>query len=852
MPPLADIALPVPLDHTFTYIVPPELQQSVSLGCRVIVPFGRKNSTGVIVGFPSSTNVKNLRPIHDVLDSKPTFSEEMLKLTRWISDYYLTPWGEVLRAATPQGLGREGKRVVQLAVENVEELIASLPKRATKQRTILQSLQKQKRLSLGQLQRRSSAKSIHVLINEMTSKGWITIEDDVPRTQAKPKVEKVVSVPTAVQSRLKNLGEKAAAGEFGLTKKQIALLIELVEMTELSPEPLSETLALKKTGSSLSILKALQTKGLVELSTREVIRAATFDGIEPPPVFTLNEHQERALQEIKSAVEANTYKTFLLHGVTGSGKTQVYIEAIRQVLATGKTAIVLVPEISLTPQTVRRFKAHFADDVTVMHSQMSIGERYDAWRLANDGRVKVVIGPRSAIFAPLKNLGLIVVDEEQEASYKQFDASPRYHARDVAIVRASQTGAVVILGSATPSAESYYNAITEKYCLLEMPERVDNARLPTIEIVDMTKERIRRYDALKQEVQQTGKPFPKRLPHSSISKLLEQEVAKRIAKKEGVILLQNRRGFSHVVECFECGFVEKCDRCEVTLTYHTPKKHLRCHYCGFVKKPPTICPKCQGFEIRFHAFGTQQVEGELEALFPDSRILRMDLDTTSGRGSHDRMLRQFGAGEADILLGTQMVAKGLDFPRVTLVGVISADTQMLLPDFRASERTFQLLTQVAGRAGRSNLAGEVIIQTMQADHYSLKHVLLHDFPNFYKEELEYRRELDYPPFSRIALIEFKGARENEVQHHAKKFAEFLLDEKHKKYLIVLGPADAAIPKLRNQFRKHVVIKGLRREDPSGAYLRAALRNAKKQYDESALRKMRSVQMILDVDPVGMM
>ena len=870
MPPLADIALPVPLDHTFTYIIPPELQQSVSLGCRVIVPFGRKNSTGVIVGFPSSTNVKNLRPIHDVLDSKPTFSEEMLKLTRWISDYYLTPWGEALRAATPQGLSGERKRIVQLAVENVEELIASLPKRATRQRAILQSLQKQKRLSLGQLQRRSSAKSIHVLINEMASKGWITVADDIPRTQAKPKVEKVVSVPTAVQSRLKNLGEEArqpsppdsgragfglglaAAEEFGLTKKQIALLIELVKMTELSPEPLSETLALKKTGSSLSILKGLHTKGLVELSTREVIRAATFDGIEPPPVFRLNAYQERALQEIKSAVEANTYKTFLLHGVTGSGKTQVYIEVIRHVLAAGKTAIVLVPEISLTPQTVRRFKAHFGDDVTVMHSQMSVGERYDAWRLARDGRVKVVIGARSAIFAPLKNLGFIVVDEEQEASYKQFDASPRYHARDVAVVRASQAGAVVILGSATPSAESYYNAITEKYYLLEMPERVDNARLPTIEIVDMTKERVRRYDEIKKEVQQTGKPFPKRLPHSSISKLLEQEIAKRLAKKEGVILLQNRRGFSHVVECFECGFVEKCDRCEVTLTYHAPKKHLRCHYCGFVKKPPTICPKCQGFEIRFHAFGTQQVEGELEALFPDSTILRMDLDTTSGKGSHDRMLRQFGAGEADILLGTQMVAKGLDFPRVTLVGVISADTQMLLPDFRASERTFQLLTQVAGRSGRSNLAGEVIIQTMQADHYSLKHVLLHDFPNFYKEELEYRRELDYPPFSRIALIEFKGAREDEVHHYAKKFAEFLLDEKHKKDMIVLGPADAAIPKLRNQFRKHVVIKGLRREDPSGAYLRAALRNAKKLYDDSALHKLRSVQMILDVDPVGMM
>ncbi|MBM4162350.1 MAG: primosomal protein N', partial [Ignavibacteria bacterium] len=348
-----------------------------------------------------------------------------------------------------------------------------------------------------------------------------------------------------------------------------------------------------------------------------------------------------------------------------------------------------------------------------------------------------------------------------------------------------------------------------------------------------------------------GREFPKHLPIVSIAKLLKEKIGERLQRNEGTILLQNRRGFSHVVECFECGYVERCDNCEVTLTYHSTKKHLRCHYCGFVKHPPTVCPKCGGVEIRFHAFGTQQVQQELQQLIPDATILRMDLDTTTRKGAHDRLLMQFGTGKADILLGTQMVAKGLDFPRVTLVGVISADTQMLLPDFRSAERTFQLLTQVAGRAGRSNLAGEVIIQTLQPEHYSLKHVVSHDFPGFYREELEFRRELDYPPFSRIVLIEFRGEKETEVHHHAKKFAELLVPGAGKHYS-VLGPADAAIPKIKNRFRKHILIKNFKATDPAGTHLRSALTRARQHYDGCALGKSRSVQMTIDVDPQGMM
>ncbi|MBI4417392.1 MAG: primosomal protein N', partial [Ignavibacteriales bacterium] len=464
--------------------------------------------------------------------------------------------------------------------------------------------------------------------------------------------------------------------------------------------------------------------------------------------------------------------------------------------------------------------------------------------------VSIVIGPRSAIFAPLANPGLLVVDEEHEASYKQFDAVPRYNARDVAVYRASLAGAVVILGSATPSVESYYNAESGKYTLLELPDRVDQARLPTIEIVDMTKERKAFLADIRTKLRESGEKFPKHMPQTSISRLLEQQILLRLQKNEGVILLQNRRGFSHVVECFECGYVERCRNCDVTLTYHSVKKHLRCHYCGAVTKPPTVCPSCGGVDIRFHAFGTQQVHEELSQKFPDACILRMDLDTTTRKGSHSKLLEQFGSRQADILLGTQMVAKGLDFPHVTLVGVISADTQMLLPDFRSAERTFQLLTQVAGRAGRSNLAGEVVIQTMQAGHYSLKHVLTHDYKGFYKEELAYRKELEYPPFSRIVLVEFSGENEGEVQSAAQKFGQILKNDGVEKTSRLLGPADAAIPKVRNRFRKFILLKNSKVNDPSGRRVLEALKRAREKVE--AELKRRQVLVTIDVDPQGVM
>jgi primosomal protein N' (replication factor Y) (superfamily II helicase) len=842
-----DIALPLPLDRTFTYLVPPELQSSAALGKRALVPFGKKHLTGVIVGLPTTTTVPGLKPVNDILDTKPTFSSELLALTKWIAEYYLAPWGEVLRAATPQGFSQESKTMIRLLAHDIETILHSTNKSAPRQHAILHALRGSETLSLSQLQTKARAKSIHAVLSEMQQRGWISVEEEMSRPKAKPKIEKVVSFTSDGMKFLSDAGDKPS-----LSSKQ-AFLVEALQKLRTSENDLIGLHAfLKGNKASLSSLKTLVKKNILQISTHEVLRRSEYEPEGPPPDITLNEHQQRALDEIIQATTVGKFRAFLLHGITGSGKTQVYIDAIRRVMALGKTAIVLVPEISLTPQTVRRFKAHFGDDVAVMHSQMSVGERYDAWRMAHECKVKIVIGPRSAIFAPLENIGLIVIDEEHDGSYKQFDATPRYNARDVALVRALHMNAVVVLGSATPSAESFANALHEKYSLLELPNRVDHAQLPTIDIIDMAKERRAVYGELKAEIKKSGKEFPKRLPYSSISRLLQSQISNRLEKKEGIILLQNRRGFSHVMECFDCGHVEKCDNCEVTLTFHATKKHLRCHYCGFVKRPPAMCPKCGSIELRMHAFGTQQVQEELQALFPKAVILRMDRDTTSRKGAHNKILQQFGSGEADILLGTQMVAKGLDFPRVTLVGVISADTQMLLPDFRASESTFQLLTQVSGRAGRSNLAGEVVIQTLQPDHYSLKHVVTHNFQGFYQEELGYRRELEYPPFSRIVLLEFSGKRENEVQHHAKNIAEFLSAHNQQKRFIILGPADAAIPKIKNVFRKHIVIKDLKEYDPSGAYLRSVLLKAKAQFDASPLAANKNIKMIIDVDPQGMM
>lgn len=862
----ADLAIPATVDRLFTYLVPNELRHSVRCGVRAVAPFGKRTVIGLVMRVGSSpgeikgdTRVARFKYIREVLDLEPVLSEELLSLSRWMAEYYCAPLGDVLKSVLTVGAARTGKRYAELCRSDIGTILSELTP-AKSQASIVRELSSRGRTAVSRLQAILGIKRISPALNSLVSGGYIKVEEELRSAGMKPQTESVIPVSDERRGEWSRwLSEGSARHPAGGSARQRAIISELLSAA-IVDGMIPAKGVLERSGTSLPTLKALEQKGLLSLERREVLRTPGYDlyasslGTQN---IVLNPHQRDAIGRIASSLALGEFKTFLLFGVTGSGKTQVYIEAIRAALERGKTVIVLVPEISLTPQIVRRFKHQFGDRVVAQHSRMSAGQRYDVWRAARQGKISIVIGPRSAIFAPLKDLGLVVVDEEQEPSYKQYDQSPHYHARDVAIMRARYSNAVVILGSATPSFESYSNALRGKYALLELPERVDNARLPEIEIVDMTEERRKKFADFRAErkadfVRDAARARldPRKLQMGSLSGMLQEKIADRLRKKEGIIILQNRRGFSPFIECYGCGHVEACPNCSISLTYHLPLRNLRCHYCGLAKPAPDACPKCASIDIQYRGFGTQRVEEEIRMLFPGVVMLRMDRDTTTRRDSHDLILRKFSEGEVDILLGTQMVAKGLDFSRVTLVGVISADTQMLLPDFRSTEHTFQLLAQVAGRAGRSKLPGEVVIQTCLPRHQTFRHVITHDFKSFYESEVGYRRELAYPPFSRLVLIEFRGEEEPEVLRHAKGFADSL--RRHKGHIITLGPAIAAIARLKGQFRCHVLMKDLKKSDPSGRDFRGALGAAVREYEATAAGRSRSVRMSIDVDPVGMM
>ena len=825
---LVDVALPVPIPHLFTYSIPSHLESIVVPGSLVVASFGKKILTGVIIRFCTLKPNVSIKQIIDVIEPEPVITQNDIKLAEWISEYYNTPLGEVIKLLLPVGSSHSSKKIIALSKNN---LSTGTLKSAHQQ--IIKILQN-KPLTILQLQKILGKKNIYSFISELSAGGYIDITEQTSKKVLNKKVLffKKISNDPAIVFRSKKQNE--------VWKSILQLGDEEIEVKKF----------LNDVSFTLTTLRSLEQKKLIEMYHKDRERRTTFSTdphISKSLSIELNDAQKLCVNTISNSLNNILGQVFLLHGITGSGKTQVYIESIRRALDQNKTAIVLIPEISLTPQTVRRFQLHFGDKVVWMHSKMSDGERYDAWRSSKSGKCKIVIGPRSALFAPLTEIGLIIVDEEHESSYKQFDAHPRYHARDVAIVRASLTKATVILGSATPSIESYSNAINNKYDLLTLPERADNALLPPITIINMIEERKRNYSDAKLKSKEIGKKAFENLSRS-ISQQLENEIRDRLEKKEGIILLQNRRGFAPFIECRSCGHIEQCDRCNVTMTYHATKKHMRCHYCGKVKSAPTVCAKCGGFEFALNGFGTQRVEQELQTLFPSARILRMDMDTTTKKGSHDKILQQFGKGEADILLGTQMVAKGLDFPRVTLVGVISADTQMMLPDFRSAERTFQLLTQVAGRAGRSTLAGKVIIQTSQPQHYALKHVQTHDFIGFYNEEITYRKSVSYPPFSRIIVIEFKGRNENQVEQTATAFGKKIFSMLQREH--ILGPAPAVLSKIKNEYRWQIIIKADKELDKNGTRARNAVaRVFNEMLKESTSKK---VKIIIDVDPVGIL
>ncbi len=815
------VALPLPVDQTFTYSVPPQLVADAVLGSRVLVPFGRRKLTGVVVEeevYPDEG--LRIRPILDVLDEEPSITPELLKLTRWMSSYYLCGWGEAIRAALPPGTDVRTKTVVHRL-----KLPAEVPQRLE---AVAAALRENAELSLAAL--RSSAGDVAMAdLRAMEREGWIYVESRLGDARIAPRVEQHLrfSKPYQDPDLVVDIVE-TLRGE-----KQQQVLRILLSHLRLGRMEVLRSAVLNEADAPASTVQSLARHGIIEIVEKEVFRSP-FTNVAPDVAageLTLHPAQKDAVERVLAAVQDGTPKTFLLHGITGSGKTEVYIEALKRVRSSGKTGIVLVPEIALTPQTVRRFRSHFGDEVAVLHSRMSLGERYDSWRRIRRGEFDVVIGPRSAVLAPLDNIGLIVVDEEHEGSYKQFDPDPRYHARDVAVVRASMNGAVCILGSATPALESFMNARGGKYELLAMPDRIPRSDgpsvpMPEVRVVDLTLER------------------KKHRLDGTISVLLREAIEERLQRREQVILLQNRRGYSPVVECAACGWSPECEDCAVTLTYHKAKRQLRCHYCGRAGRVPTTCPSCGENALQQLGAGTQRVEEELSSLLPEARIQRMDLDTTSRKGAHQDILQAFGDGEIDILLGTQMIAKGLDFPNVTLVGVVNADGGLLLPDFRSEERTFQLLMQVAGRSGRAERPGEVILQTRNPQHPVIQFALTHDYQSFADAALAERAACAYPPFVRLAAVEFRGPTEQLVERVAGKWTQILRSTAGG--IDVLGPEAAFISRVKKQYRYHTIIKVPRRTDAPD--LQAILSHTVHAFGNPP----KGVHIAIDVDPVGLL
>ena len=814
---IVEVALPLPVDQPYSYAVP-DAFAPVPAGARVLVPFGSRRLTGVVVSVDVDAPPARLRNVEDVLDDEPSLTDEMLRLTRWIADYYVCGWGEAIRAALPPGTDVESHVTARRIVD-------ALPQGASsEEQSVFAHLSGDSPSPLRTLRRRVPAASLSRL-RRMEELGWIVLDSGLRAERVRPK--------TAWHLRLAPGYRESGALDEVIADlrgpRQEAVLRALAEFEAEGVACPAQSDVQERATAGASTVSSLVSKGIIERLEMQVMRSPDAEeGAERRVERTFHPAQRRALESITAALNAGGYAGFLLHGVTGSGKTEVYIAALKEALSRGRTGIVLVPEIALTPQTVGRFRAHFGDDVAVLHSRMSLGERFDAWRQLRGGRFRVAIGPRSAVLAPMSELGLIIVDEEHESSYKQADPAPRYNARDVAVMRAHLNGAVCILGSATPSLESWVNAVElAKYQLLEMPDRVPvaghaAAPLPDVRIVDLVNERKRH-----------------RL-EGVFSKALLDAVELRIERGEQTILLQNRRGFAPVVECRDCGWVPECPDCSVSFTFHKPRGQLKCHYCGRTRRMPLVCEKCGSQDLGRLGTGTQRVEEELQAHLPGARILRMDLDTTTRKRSHHRILSAFRRGEADVLLGTQMVAKGLDFPRVTLVGVVDTDTGLLLPDFRAEERTFQLLTQVAGRAGRADLRGEVILQTRNAENEVLRMAAEHDFRAFVSAVLPDRRAFRWPPYTRLVVVEFSGPDEARVRNVAAGWTDALRDTAGD--VFVLDPTPALVSRVKGRYRFRTIIRAARGRTPD---VQGALREASKVYG----RPPKDYRITIDVDAV---
>lgn len=796
----ARVIVDVPSKQTnrpFDYMIPDAMEPWIEIGSRVGVPFGPRTVQGFVVGFTSDesleVNKSRMKYIQELLDLVPPLSPDLIELGAWMSGKYVCHDIAALQSMIPTALKGKVERVLHVSETYQDDELLWLPE----ERSVLETVE---RLGPMKLEQVTSMFPAHEnLIKRLLKQGYLIETQSIKDRVAKKKVKTV----------LLQIEEEEAEAILASFPTKARRQKEALEFLMQTWQPMLMTDLLTELHTTSSTIKGLEDKGYVEIREMEVFRDPYADRrFKKSEPMRFTEEQQHVYDRIEASLDTREHDLFLLHGVTGSGKTEVYLQSIQHCIAQGREAIVLVPEISLTPQMVERFKSRFGALVAVLHSRLSHGERYDEWRKIRERKVKVAIGARSAIFAPFEQIGLVIIDEEHETSYKQ-EESPKYHARDVAVKRAAQQGAVVILGSATPSLESYRAAVEGQPLpgfddqapmrLLSMPTRVGGRDLPTVHIVD-----------LREELKNGNR--------SMFSRPLYQAIEDRLKKQEQMVLLLNRRGYSTFVMCRTCGYVAQCPECDIALTFHQKSNHLRCHYCGHAEKAPKTCPSCESEHIRYFGTGTQRVEEELSKLFPGIRVIRMDVDTTTEKGSHEKLLGQFRDRQADVLLGTQMVAKGLDFPYVTLVGVITADSALNIPDFRAAERTFQLLTQVAGRAGRHHLPGEVFIQTYTPEHYSIQHASEHHYEAFARDEIEHRWKRAYPPYCNLILITFSHEQLPLLVRMSENFATRVreqaiargwsqaLDSPSVDAFELLGPVASPMPRIKNRYRFQCMLK----------------------------------------------
>jgi len=773
--------------QTFSYTIPSGL--NIEVGQAVWVPFGDKQLQGIVLELTAYPAVAETREIAGIVEPRPLLSPPRVALARWISEHYLSPLFDAVALALPPGFKRKIITFLSLSEGSSEHDVAALNR---EQKHVLELVKARGRVSLKELEKPWGKRKAQNIVSRLVRQGLVVRSYELEAVRAKPKLETYLSLAVS-ESRAR---EEVTRLLRQRARKQAALLDFLVEHAE----PVAWAEARRNTDCDRTVVNALVRKGLVTFQQIEVRRAPfSYQDITPSAPLTLTSAQRAALERIKLGLRTENGppaepRVFLLHGVTGSGKTEVYLQALAEAVKRGKKGIVLVPEIALTPQTIERFAARFPQRVAVLHSRLSRGEQFDEWWRIRRGDFDVVIGSRSAIFAPQPDLGLIVIDEEHEWTYKQQDKSPRYHARDVAIKLAELTGATVVLGSATPDVETFYHARRGEYQLLQLPERVvpdEGSPLPQVEVVDLREEL-------------------KRGNRSIFSRALSQAVTRAITNSEQVMLFLNRRGGATFIQCRSCGYVLRCRRCEVALSYHFDEDTLVCHQCNYRLPVPDTCPRCLSRRIKFLGIGTQKLEQLAREDFPEARLLRWDSDTTKGKDSHREILNRFRAHEADILIGTQMIAKGLHLPRVTLVGVVNADISLNLPDFRAGERTFQLLSQVLGRTGRGSGGGKVIIQTYFPEHYAIQAAAGHDYIRFYEREINYRRQLQAPPFTHLARLTYRHTNDTICQREAERMKERLTSEIESRgldNLSLIGPAPAFVHRLRGRFRWQLILRG---------------------------------------------